>query len=177
MRTVCLTDVQLPLRILAGSLQLALLEIMHAHERTTEVYDPRDPDTGAAFSFPDVDDLQDHYKGEIQTKQKEYIAMERRLDELKLKISLESKGLKGSRCDEMATEMTDLQIQMMRKDGQLRKEIVVAETASAIQLSVMWVNKWSMDFPDNYLRELSGIDDIADDGLEAYCAVNWIEVK
>ena len=66
---------------------------------------------------------------------------------------------------------------MMRKDGQLRKEIVVAETASAIQLSVMWVNKWSMDFPDGYLRELSGIDDIADDGLEAYCAVNWIEVK
>ena len=35
--------------------------------------------------------------------------------------------------------MTELRIQMMRKDGQLRKEIVVAETASAIQLSVMWV--------------------------------------
>ena len=35
--------------------------------------------------------------------------------------------------------MKKLRIQMMRKDGQLRKEIVVAETASAIQLSVMWV--------------------------------------
>ena len=38
------------------------------HARTSEVYDPRDPATGAAFTFPDVQDLEQHVTDHIQPK-------------------------------------------------------------------------------------------------------------
>ena len=165
---ICFTDSILPLQILVGSMELSLLEIQHAHEKTTEVYDPRNPQTGAAFSFPDVEDLENHYNEEIVTREAKLEALNEQLDKVKLKVAQEDKGLSGDRYDALQQEMTDIQMKLMVTDWDLNKEVEVAETASAIQLSVMWLNKWSMDFPDNYLSELSGSATLHVGGLSGF---------
>ena len=174
---ICLTDTLLPLEILADALQLSLLEVQHAHEMTTEVYDPRNPTTGEAFRFPDLEDIQVHYEQYIKTKETTAKELVDELQQLKEAMALESKSSMSSLNDlESHEQMIDLQRKMMLHDVDLKMEIELSETAAALQLSVMWVNKWSMDFPDEYLDELAKQSDIPDDGLEAYCKVDWIQV-
>ena len=60
---VCATELLVPMEILAVTLQLRLLEVKYYHQKSRDVYDPRHPDTGEIFIFPDKDDMEVHLAG------------------------------------------------------------------------------------------------------------------
>jgi hypothetical protein len=173
---ICLTDLVLPIGILADVLELGLCEVQHSHELTTEVYDPRNPKTGEAFEFPDLEDIQKHHKEYIVPLEQEADAYAGELLQLKARLAGESKSsIRDKSAEGLRTEMQEQQHKMMLHDIKLKLEIELSEMATALQLSVMWKNKWSMEFPQNYLTELAGTP-IKGTGVDAFSDVNWIFV-
>jgi len=145
---ICMQEMLLPLEILADSFSLALLEITHYHAKTSEVYDPRDPTTHAAFSFPDTVDLEEHLKHFIKPIQG---TMEREVEELN-SIRIRIANMKRDvRDDDLPAykkchaEMVEMHTELMTTRASLDREVEIAETASMLQLAVMWHNRWSMD--------------------------------
>ena len=173
----CYTDSLLPMQVLVASLSLQLHEIMYFHERASQVYDPRDPKTEKAFKFPDLADLEQHMNGRVKECETVVETLESRLYILKNKMA-GSRGKQISNTDHEAwrTEMISLQLQLTQAAERVAQEEHVAAVAAMMQLAVMWANDWSFDFPDNYLSQLGDDPSIADDGLQAFCDVNWIAV-
>ena len=53
---VCSAELIIPIEIIAITLQLRLIEVQYYHEKSRDVYDPRHPETGETFIFPDKED-------------------------------------------------------------------------------------------------------------------------
>lgn len=175
---ICFTDTILPLKVLTASLELQLQEIMYFHERASQVYDPRDPKTEKAFKFPDLADLETHMNGRVKECENVVETLEGRLFILKKKMA-SSRGKKITKAEHEAwrSEMVDLQLKLTQAAEKVAKEEHVAAVAAMMQLAVMWANDWSFDFPDRYLAQLGDDASIPDDGLQAFCDVNWISVS
>jgi hypothetical protein len=175
---ICFTEMLLPLQVLTASLDLQLHEIMYFHERASQVYDPRDPKTEKAFKFPDLEDLETHMNGRVKECENVVESLEGHLTELKIKMA-RSRGKQITKGDHEVyrKEMVELQLKLTLAAERVRKEENVAEVAAMMQLAVMWANNWSFDFPDAYLAQLGDDKAIGEDGLQAFCDVNWIAVS
>ena len=174
---VCMSELLLPFTILTDSMMLALLEIQYFHARTSEVYDPRDPKTGAAFTFPDVDDLEEHLKDKILPIKAEIHQLHKLLTAEKRKIMEKNEDtIEKDERNMFMCEMERIQMKLMECDGLLHTESFVADTAAILQLAVMWWNKWSMDFPPNALASIADDASVAEDGKEAFCSIDWVQV-
>lgn len=174
---VCFTDSLLPMQVLVAGLSLQLHEIMYFHERASQVYDPRDPKTEKAFKFPDLADLEQHMNGRVKECENVVETLASRLSILKNKMA-GSRGKQISKPEHEGwrNEMISLQLQLSQAVERVSQEEHVAAVAAMMQLAVMWANDWSFDFPDKYLSQLGDDPSIADDGLQAFCDVNWIAV-
>lgn len=180
---MCLQELLLPLEILVDSFRLSLYEITYFHAKTSEVYDPRDPNTGAAFTFPDTQDLEDHLKLCIMPIQDTLRREDEQLKDLRAQIADLDKDARRTdkeSYNKRHDEAVALHMELMKSHEALDDEIELAETAAILQLAVMWHNRWSMDFPPGYLREIGnprkGEEEIDEDGEEAFKAINWIRV-
>ena len=174
----CMSELIVPFKVLTDSMELALLEIQYFHARTSEVYDPRDPATGAAFTFPDVQDLEQHVTDHIQPKKQRLHELCKELKKLKQTIMQQTvKTITDSLMEDYMLEMERLQTELMIADSDLQQEIFVADSAAVLQLAVMWWNKWSMDFPPKALAHIANDPSIPEDGKEAFCKVDWIQVS
>ncbi len=173
---VCMSELLLPFEVLTGAMTLSLLEIQYFHARTSEVYDPRDPKTGAAFTFPDVDDLEEHLNTKIKPEQKTIKRLQKLLRKEKEKIMEKDENIEQQEKDGFIVEMEKLQIDLMTADEILHAEEFVADTAAILQLAVMWWNKWSMDFPPNALAQLADDPTVEEDGKDAFRSINWIQI-
>ena len=136
-----MTELLLPMEILTTSMQLQLYEILYFHESANEVYDPRDPRTGKAFAFPDVDDLKAHIKTTVRAQTKLH-EEEKVLHTLKVKMAklgyaiTHKQTTGGETMDDLHLQMVDTQVKLMNLDKDLRFQIRVAETAAVLQLVV-----------------------------------------
>ena len=161
------------------SFLLNLQEIRYFHAKTSEVYDPRNPSTGEAFAFPDLDDLANHVESRIKVKEAELEELEDEISDLKNAIgeeSAESMPKSSEKYKEMQAQMSDLHLRLMHADATLLHEVNVAETAAQLQLAVMWYCHWKFDFPPRFLAQLSGDSSVPEDGRAAFKQVNWIDV-
>lgn len=175
---ICYQDLLLPLKVLINSLDLQLHEIMYFHERASQVYDPRDPTTQKAFKFPDLADLESHMNGKVRECEDVVETLESQLGVLKHTMAQQrGKQITNSQLEGWRQEMVDLQLKLTHAQDQVRTEEHVASVAAMMQLAVMWANDWSFDFPDHYLAEIGDDASIAEDGLTAFCDVNWIAVS
>lgn len=175
---ICMTELLLPLKCLTTSMELQLREIQYFHERASEVYDPRDPQTCKAFEFPDIADLRHHMHDEVEKRENDVARLAETLRDLKVRMLLtKGKPASSSKYESFRKEAEELQLRLIKAMQQARKERKVAEVAALLQLATMWKNKWSWDFPPAYLAELGANPSIAEDGLEAFKDVNWIDVS
>jgi hypothetical protein len=174
---VCMAELLLPMQVLTSSLELQLREIEYFHERASEVYDPRDPQTQKAFDFPDLADLKAFQEGSVQDCEDKVEALENELQAMKKEMR-KKRGLNISRSDyeNMRKDMVDLQLRLIAAASKLSAEERVSATAAMLQLACMWENEWSFDFPEFYLAELGADSSIAEDGVEAFKDINWIDV-
>ena len=141
---VRMTELLLPLQILTASLELQLREIEYFHEKASEVYDPRDPKTTEAFSFPDLLDLRNHMVTTVNDIEDEIEVLTEKLRELKLRMIANKHEKMSKRVyGDFKKEMEELQLKLVAKYTAMRKERHVAEIAAILQLAVMWKNAWS----------------------------------
>lgn len=175
---VCFVDQLLPLQILTASMDLQLHEIMYFHEKASQVYDPRDPNTEKAFEFPDLDDLKEHMNGKVQECEDLRDVLEQKLASLKQDMAtMRGKSMKSSEYEKMRSAMADLQLELSAAHKAVNDETHVAEVAAMLQLACMWANDWSFDFPRNYLAQLGANAKIGEDGLDAFKDIEWISVS
>ena len=179
---ICLTELLLPIEILATSLSLEMLRIQYVHERTAEVYDPRDPETAKGFEFPDTEDMQKHHEKNIMPRQNLRHNLELELLVLKTTMEEEPTPISRSTHQRFHQKVENIQIKLLELDAEISYQSHVGDVASILQLSVMWANKWTMHFPAGFIQQLSGttgeqrqeLDKLR--GKEVFCAVNWIDV-
>lgn len=179
---ICLTELLLPLEILATSLELDLLRIQFVHERTAEVYDPRDPETEKGFAFPDPEDMRKHYEETIVPRQNLKGQLELELATLKITMEQEPKPISRSTHNGYHNQVQKILEKLLAVDAAIRLQTRIGDAAVNLQLAVMWANKWQMNFPQSFLKQLAGLQgepaDLMDnmDGRSAFCAINWIDV-
>ena len=171
---MCQAEVMIPLKIVARSMYLSALEIHYFHERSAEVYDPRNPKTGAAFVFPDLEDLDRHQKESVKPKQEQILKLEGKMDALKRRMARESFGEGSKEYIAYHGEMRKIQLELIERERHLQDELEVAEHSSIIQLAVMWVNKWDEEFEPGYLAAISGDASV---GQNSFKDVDWIQVS
>ena len=171
---MCQAEVMIPLKIVARSMYLSALEIHYFHERSAEVYDPRNPKTGAAFVFPDLEDLDRHQKESVKPKQEQILKLEGKMDALKRRMARESFGEGSKEYIAYHGEMRKIQLELIERERHLQDELEVAEHSSIIQLAVMWVNKWDEEFEPGYLAAISGDASV---GPNSFKDVDWIQVS
>lgn len=185
---ICMQELLLPLEILVDAFKLSLYEIQYFHAKTSEVYDPRDPNTHEAFTFPNTDCLERHYTRCIMPIRDTLVREEQQLKRLRVHVSNLARNARssGETRDEKNyfdwhAELVKQHTKLMQTHKALDIEMDIAETAAILQLAVMWNNRWSMDFPPHYLREVanpkeSDDEKFSDDGQKAFCAIDWTEV-
>eukprot|EP01043_Picozoa_sp_COSAG02_P044442 COSAG02_NODE_3971_length_5973_cov_5.170582_1_plen_814_part_00 len=179
---ICLTELLLPLEILATALELEMLRIQYVHERTAEVYDPRDPETSKGFLFPDPEDMRKHHAEIVVPMQSLKSDLELELTELKVSMEREPKPISRSTHNEYHDKVQQVLVKLLTLDADIRHHTRVGDAAVNLQLAVMWANKWQMHFPPNFLSQLSGLDRREGkmlerlDGKSAFCGINWIDV-
>lgn len=172
---MCQSELMIPLQIVARSLYLSALEIHYFHEKSAEVYDPRNPNTGKPFVFPDLEDMANHLESSIKPKKATKLKLDAKMDMLKVKMAKEPERAQSSK-EYVAyhDQMRDMHVECIALEQELQDEIQVAETASTLQLAVMWLNKWSDDFEPGYLATLSNDDGVREDEFKD---VDWIQVS
>lgn len=153
---ICQSELIIPLQIVSLSLYLSVLEIHYFHERSAEVYDPRNPKTGKPFEFPDQEELERHVKTTIAEKRNVIVQHRAKMDSLKRRMAdAPIHHEKSTEYLAFHDEMRDLHLQLIQAELALRDEVVLNETACTLQLAAMWANKWESDFDPGYLSALS----------------------
>ena len=153
---ICQSELIIPLQIVSLSLYLSVLEIHYFHERSAEVYDPRNPKTGKPFQFPDQKELERHVNTTITEKRNTIIQHRAKMDALKRRMAeAPIQHEKSTEYLAFHDEMRDLHLQLIQAELELRDEVVVNETACTLQLAAIWANKWEDDFDPGYLSALS----------------------
>ena len=123
-----------------------------------------------------MDDLEVHLKEKIEPRIAEIKRLHRDLTQEKKKIMQKDENISNDEKDQFIAEMEKIQVALMEADAELHAENFVADTAAVLQLAVMWWNKWSMDFPPNALAQIANDPTVEEDGKEAFCSINWIDI-
>ena len=174
---ICASELLIPFEIVSGMLNLRLHEIEYYHERSSEVYDPRDPNTGEVFVFPDKEDLLDHMISVIVPTQNSLKESVEKLNDLKIKIASDKFVSESKKKSKQLSDMHDaikkLILEIAEKEAVLTHELNVAEMAAVLQMAVMWKNKWNADFDGSYLAEVANNPEVTEDD---FAAVEWVSV-
>jgi hypothetical protein len=134
---ICHSELIVPLQIVTRALRLSLLEVQYFHERSPEVYDPRDPTTGEAFVFPDKADLLEHLKQSVAPLRLKIAKLEANLKKMKRKMAAAPPMRKTDpKYAAFHEKMRSIQVELITTEVKLEEEIFVGEMATMLQLAV-----------------------------------------